>query len=175
MSQTDEQLPSEMVPFRNIQIIAGALIFGVLVLAAIAVFVAQGQQGGNALLLLAYVAAAFSAVELIVSFFVPAIATRQKLQELRAQAGEVSAMDYFGVYSTQIIVRAALLEGAALLCCIAYMNTQAWWILATGLALAAVIGIFFPTRGRFDDWVRAERELRALDDGAVSEAQHERF
>jgi hypothetical protein len=72
-------------------------------------------------------------------------------------------MQLFGVFNTRVIIRAALLEGGAFFCCIIYMSSQLWWTLATALGLLAVMAIFFPTRGRFDDWVREERELRAFD------------
>ena len=50
MSQTDERLPSEQVPFRTIQIVIGALMFGALLFAVIAYSVAQPPRAGNELL-----------------------------------------------------------------------------------------------------------------------------
>ena len=111
MSQAEGQLPSEQVPFRTIQIVIGALMFGALLFAVIAFSVAQPPRAGNELL--AYVAAGFAGLQLVMSLVVPAIAIRQKLQELQARSsasGSVLAMDYFNVYQTRSIVRAALLE-----------------------------------------------------------------
>ena len=108
MSQTDERLPSEQVPFRTIQIVIGALMFGALLFAVIAYSVAQPPRAGNELL--AYIAAGFAVLQLVMSLVVPAVAIRQKLQELRARGsatGPVLAMDYFNVYQTRLIVRAA--------------------------------------------------------------------
>jgi len=164
VSQTEGQLPSEQVPFRTIQIVIGALMFGALVFAVIAYSVAQPPRAGNELL--AYVAAGFAGLQLVMSLVVPAIAIRQKLQELQARSsasGSVLAMDYFNVYQTRSIVRAALLESAAFFGGVAYIVSGVWWILATALALIAVIGIFFPTKSRFDEWVRGQRELASLD------------
>ncbi len=166
MSQTDERLPSEQVPFRTIQIVIGALMFGALLFAVIAYSVAQPPRAGNELL--AYIAAGFAVLQLVMSLVVPAVAIRQKLQELRARGsatGPVLAMDYFNVYQTRLIVRAALLESAAFFGGVAYIVSGAWWILATAIGLIAVIGLFFPTTSRFDDWVREQRELASLDQG----------
>ncbi len=43
------------------------------------------------------------------------------------------------------------------------MNTQLWWTLGTALGLMVILAILFPTRGRFDDWVRERAALRSLD------------
>jgi hypothetical protein len=159
MAESDGRLPSETVPFQTVQIIVAALISGTLIFAVIAIFTAQP---GN-LDLVAYLAVGFSAVELAISFVVPKIVTRKAMQELPSENGEIPAMALFGVYQTQAIIHGALLEGPAFFCCIAYMNTQLWWTLATALGLMAILAILFPTRGRFDDWVREQRELRSLD------------
>jgi hypothetical protein len=164
VSQSDERLPSEQVPFQSAQIIVGALIFGTLAFATIAFFSANVQ--GNAVDLIAYIAVGFAVMELIVSFVVPAVVTRKGLQELRQKGSEISAAQFFGVFQTQLIIRGALLEGAAFFCCIAYMSTGLWWTLATALGLMAVLALFFPTRGKFDDWVREQRELGAFDTGS---------
>jgi hypothetical protein len=159
MSQSDGRLPSEEVPFKTVQIVVAALILGTLAFAVIALLTAQP---GN-LDLVAYLAVGFSVVELVISFVAPQIATRQRMQELRQESSEIPTMALFGVYQTQAIIRGALLEGAAFFCCIAYMNTQLWWTLGTALGLMVILAILFPTRGRFDDWVREQRELRSLD------------
>jgi hypothetical protein len=159
MAQADGRLPSEEVPFKTVQIIVAALIVGTLIFAVIAFLTAQP---GN-LDLVAYLAVGFSAVELAISFVLPKILARKAIQELPSQNGEIPAMALFGVYQTQAIIRGALLEGAAFFCCIAYMNTQLWWTLATALGLMAILAILFPTRGRFDDWVREQRDLRSFD------------
>jgi hypothetical protein len=161
VSQSEQRLPSEQVPFQSAQIIVGALIFGTLVFAMIAFFAANVQ--GNAVDVIAYIAVGFAVMELIVSFVVPAVVARKGLQDLRQKGSEISATEFFGVYQTQLIIRGALLEGAAFFCCIAYMSTGIWWTLATALGLMVILALFFPTRGKFDDWVREQREQGAFD------------
>jgi hypothetical protein len=163
MSEPDGRLPSETVPFHSVQIIAGALIFGPLIFAVIAFFAGQGQPPGDPTV--GYIAILFSVTALLASFILPTKIANQNLATLRSQ-GTVSPMQLFGVFNTRVIIRAALLEGAAFFCCVAYMTSRLWWTLGTALGLLAVIAIFFPTRGRFDDWVREQQDLAAFDDPA---------
>ncbi len=160
----DGRLPSESVPFRTVQIIAGALILGPLLFMAIAVTSTWGQPPNDPTI--GYVAAVFSAGVLVASFVVPPIVVSQSLAKLRGQGTEISTLDLFNVYQTRTIVRAALLESGAFFSLIAYMVTHLEWTLALAIGLLVAMGIFFPTPGRFDDWVREQRELRSLDHGA---------
>jgi hypothetical protein len=161
MSERDERSPSETVPFRTVQIIAGALIVGPLIFAVIAFLSGQGQQPGDPTI--GYIAILFSVIALFASFFLPTKVAKQNSASLGSQGTDLSMMQLFGVFNTQVIIRAALLEGGAFFCCVAYMSSRLWWTLAMALGLLSVIAIFFPTRGRFDDWVREQRELRAFD------------
>ena len=161
MSQQDERRPSETVPFQVVQIIAGALILGPLFFAGIAYVTSQGKLPGDPLL--AYMAVGFSLFALVASTAVPAVVGSQKLRQFESLGSNISVMDLFGVMQTRVILRSAILEGAAFFCCIAYMVTALWWALVAALALIAVMAIFFPTRGRFDDWVSEVWELPSLN------------
>jgi hypothetical protein len=161
VAESDGRLPSETVPFRTVQIIAAALILGPLVFAGIAFVANSGQRPGGELL--GYIAIGFSALDLIMSLVIPKIVTNQKLRTLGGQGRDVTTTDLFAAYQIQVIVRSALLEAAAFFCCVIYMTTGLWWTLGTALALLLVMVFFFPTRGRFDDWVREQRELRSFE------------
>jgi hypothetical protein len=162
MMEQDERRPSETVPFHVAQIIAVALIVGPLIFAGIAYALGQGQPPG--LPLLAYMAAGFSAIALILSLIVPEIATRQALRQQGGAEAQLSDNDFFAALQTRVILRSAILDGAAFFDCVAYINTRLWWVLAIVLALLGVMALFFPTPGRFDNWVRLQRELRSLDE-----------
>ncbi len=163
MSEPDGRLPSESVPFKTVQIVAVALILGPLIFAAIVISGGWGQAPGDPTI--GYIAGFFFASALITSLVLPTLIASQNLARLRSQKGQLTAMDFFGVYQTRTIIRAALLEGGAFFCLVANVVTHLWWTLAMAFALLAVIAIFFPTRGRFDDWVRDQRELGAFDSG----------
>ncbi len=161
VAEQDERRPSETVPFQTVQIIAGALIVGPLLFAGIAFVAAHGQQPRNDIL--AYIAIGFATIALVASPAASTIVANQRLRQLGSRGPELSIMDLFGVLGTRVVVRAAILEGAVFFCCIAYMITSLWWTLGTALLLLAIMIAFFPTRGRFDDWVREQREIRSLD------------
>jgi hypothetical protein len=163
MSEADGRLPSETVPFHVCRIIAGALIAGPLIFAGIAHVSGLGQPPQPGSEIIGYIAVAFSVIDLIASFIVPTVVANQTLAQLAAKGSELTTKDYFGVYQTRMLIRAALLEGAAFFCCIIYMSSRLWWTLATALFLVLVMAIVFPTRGRFDDWIRERREADAFD------------
>ena len=156
----EEQRPSEMVPFQQTQIIAAALILGPLFFAGVAYVSSQNQQQpGDPML--AYVGAGVAVMAIIASMIAPTIVSRQQMEKLRAATSDNPIMPFFQLFQTLVIVRAAILEGAAFFCCIAYMSTRLLWALGAALVLLVIMGIFFPTRSRFDDWVRMQRELIA--------------
>jgi hypothetical protein len=160
VAEQDERRPSETVPFKTVQIVAGALIAGPLIFSGITYAIPQGQPPGDQFL--AYFAIGFSLIALVVSPIASSVAGTQSLRRLESQGAGLSNLDFFGVLQTRVIVRSAVLEGAAFFCCIAYLSTRQWWTLGMVFMLLAVMAILFPTRGRFDNWVREQRENRSL-------------
>jgi hypothetical protein len=71
-------------------------------------------------------------------------------------ADKVKAL--YAEYQTKTLLRNASLEGVAFLNVIAYINTALWWSLAVVAAIIAVMALRFPSRSRFDDWVRRHIE-----------------
>jgi hypothetical protein len=143
---------------RIAQIVTGAMILGVLFFAGIAFANAHGRPPGDPML--GYVAIVISAICVVLSFIVPGIAAGQTL---RQQSADTSDNKYYAGFQTKVIVRAALLEGPAFFCGIAYMVTHILWAIGLMLALVALMLVFFPTRGRLDDWTRERRELDSLE------------
>jgi hypothetical protein len=156
----DQKQSSEETQFRTIQIIAGAVIAGPLIFAAVAFAVARNQQPGSPVL--AYIAVGFAALSLIVSFVAPAVVTRAQLDAICRQGDGDLTRQLMGLFQTRVIIRSAVLEGAALLCGVAYITSSLWWTIAAMLLLVGVMLAIFPTRGQFDNWVRKERELRSF-------------
>lgn len=161
MLEPNERLPSETVPFGTVQIIAGALILGPLGFGAMSYFLTRGQKPGDPTL--AYLTAGFAVIAIFASLVASTISGNQKLRMLRADGGDISSADLFAVFQTRVIVRASMLEGAALFCCIGYMTSRLWWSLGTVLVLIGMMLVLFPTRGGFDQWAHDQRELRTLD------------
>jgi hypothetical protein len=161
--ETDDQLPSETVPFKTVQIIAAALVLGPLFFLAIAFFSTRGQPPNDPTI--AYIGAGLAVVLLCSSLVASMVVGKQKVRQLQAGGRQLSNMDFFEVLQTRVIVRAAMLEMAAFFNCIGYMTSQLWWSMATVLGLLAVMLLLFPTRSGFDSWVRDQRELSGLDRG----------
>jgi hypothetical protein len=161
--ENDDQLPSETVPFKTVQIIAAALVLGPLFFLVIAFLSTQGQPPGDPIV--AYIGAGFAVVAVCGSLVASKIVGTVKVRQLQAGGSQPSNMDFFQVLQTRVIVRAAILEMAAFFNCIGYMTSRLWWSMATVLGLLAVMLILFPMRSGFDSWVRYQRELSGLDRG----------
>lgn len=146
-----------------IQIIAGALIAGVVSFGLVAVFLTFGDQPDDPLL--GYVAAGFSAVMLVMSLTIPSLVARQQTREAFARAGddeERARRNLYAAFQTKTIIGFAMLEGAAFFDLVAYMNTARTWVLAIAAALVAIMVSRFPTRGRIENWIENQMQLRDL-------------
>ena len=132
-------------------------MLGVLFFAAISFVTTRGQPAGDPML--GYLAVGFAVVALVASLTASTIVANQSLRTVETAGGQISTAKYFEILQTRVIIRAAILEGAAFFCLVAYMSTRLWWTFATALVLVAVMAFFFPTRGGFDNWVRDQREL----------------
>ncbi len=163
MLETDDQLPSETVPFRVVQIIAGALVLGPLFFLGFAYLSIQGQPLGDPII--AYLGAGLAVAMLFSSLVASAVIRNQKVRQLQAGGTQLSNLDFFQVLQTQVTLRAAMLEFAAFFCGVGYITSHLWWSMATVLGLLVVMLVLFPTRSSFDAWVREQRELSGLDRG----------
>lgn len=149
MSESDVP-PNDAQVLRTVQIIAGALMLGVIAFGVVAAVMVQGRAAGDPLL--AYVAAGFAVFALVL---------RSLLPNLMAGAeGDAPA-----IYQTQTIVRYALLEGAALFNLVAYLIAAQWWSVAVAGVLLAAMGFGFPTRGKYETWLQGRRQLERFETG----------
>jgi amino acid transporter len=156
---------------RVMQIIAGALIAGV---AAFGVYAAaQGlaePPDPERTPFLAYMGAVMTFGMITAALFVPAAIARagQKPPEARREPSRGAAADdpdlrYYSTYQTMMIVRLALLEGAAFLNLVALLQEHHWWSLAlTGLLLLVMLASF-PTSSRVEMFARQQREMAELE------------
>jgi hypothetical protein len=159
---------------RVLQIIAAALILGVLTFLIIAVVVVQ-QRGGaaeqpGAPPVLSYAALGFFAVALLLWTFVPALAaqgpvrkiaagTWQPPQNVPATAYPSDAARLLAVYQTKTIIAGALLEGPAFLGGIAYLIEAQPITLGVPVAAVLLMLLTFPTRLRANLWLLRQQSL----------------
>ena len=174
----------------TMQIIAGALAAGCVVLLAVAVYVVQtndgkgiGGQPEEAPPVLSLMAIALLVMETPVAVFLPRLIQRKGLEALansprdghvapalqgrageQLPAGTVSDTDFLlGNYQTAMILALALFEGASFLGSIAYMMEGRPLALGVSLAAVALLLTRFPTEGRVTAWLeQARREVEAL-------------
>lgn len=143
------------------RIIAGALVFGVVTFAAVAI-VLRLDDPPAAAMTISLMAAAFAAAVTVVRQIV-----------LSLFSGGTGASEGGGtsgalaLYQTRMVLGLALLEGAAFFNLVAYLLEGHWWSLAVTAGLVALMLSAFPTRGRLTQWVADREQLGTFGpDGA---------
>src|SRR5262245_8920432 len=119
MNQGDDLLPSEQL--RGMQIVATALLLGLLIFCGIALWLVQRHGGGLApgMEVITWLAIALFVIEVPLSFVVPRIVTRQQLKGIvegkspsgtRPVAGGIAGQ-LAAIYQAAMIIGLAFLEG----------------------------------------------------------------
>lgn len=167
MSQLDdiEQLKQRVL--LTSRIITFALIGGVVAFGAVAFVIGSDKQPGD--MLIAYMAAGFSVLMLVLRSIVPAIAVAAaRDQQLKPSPGE-DAVDrdqaeskLCQLFQTRQILRNALPEGAAFFCLVAYIITVQWWLYAIVFVLIALMVFSLQTRAQLDHWIDDQMQLLEL-------------
>lgn len=162
---------------RIMQIIAGALIAGVLSFAGIATFIVFGQApvaqpggqppvavGGSEIVM--YMAMAFAAVAVVMSFVVPNLISAAGVKGIAKMAQDgtsTGSKELFGrllgVAQTRMIIAMALVEGAAFFNLIAFIITKSLIPPAVVGALLLVMAIHFPTKFKLARWLEDQQRL----------------
>ncbi len=150
MPGSNNQDPRQMVFV--MQIIAFALIQGVLIFLLIAVFITQGNQPQQGQLTI--IGIAFAVLALVGQAFVRLQLEFSKVEkETYDPRSDEALLAFVPVYQTELIIKLALLEGAAFFNGVAYLLEINWWSLAAMGALLAVMCFSFPTRPRITRWI----------------------
>jgi hypothetical protein len=170
--------PDELTPWRlfTMQIIAGALVTGVLVFVAIDLYLVLVQNRGGGLNppqpvpLLSWMALGMLAVTVPVSFLLPRFLTRSALQRIASGTWQLGpnvpipatdAGKLLAVRQTTLILGLAPLEGAAFFGCIAYLMEAS--VLALSAVLVALLLMLwqFPTESNVRAWLAEQTEQLA--------------
>ncbi len=156
-ADADQLLETHLRALRTV--IAG-LLAGAAVLATVAVVVRmQGQMPPTpAVPIMSYVAVGMGVIMLAARAVVPSAKTAGARKTLPADV-EVPLRRWLGLYQTQMIVGAALLEGATFMFFISYLVEGVPWTLAGGALFWLLLAVLqFPTRDGVERWVEAQRE-----------------
>ena len=145
---------------RVMQIIAVALMMGVLMFLGVVLVMTQGdvfgmQQPG----LITIIAAGFAFIMIVNHFVIPSIIANAQLKRL-AGGGTSDAekeqriASLASVYQVQLIVGLALLEGAAFFNLIALMIGKSAASIAVVVVLLSLMLLKFPTRTKVTWWIQ---------------------
>jgi hypothetical protein len=122
--------------------------------------------------ILSYAAIGAAALAVLMSFILPKVisAAGAKSAAARAQpggnAGKAATLESIDeqrgrllpLFQTQLIIRAAILEGAAFFAAVMYMLTGNLILAGVAIALLLVMLAAFPTRPRLDRWLEQQQE-----------------
>lgn len=177
MSSPDDPLPRQNL--QTMQMIAGALLLGVVVFLIIALLIVSNRGKGNGMAptggfpMISILAVVLAAVEFPLAFVVPAVLTRNALRQIasgawrppptaNAPAFDTDTSKLLAVRQTTRIIGLALLEGAAFLGCIAYLLEAQPFALGVPLAAILLMLMSFPTESRIRAWL--ERQIDRLSE-----------
>ena len=175
MSVPDDQ-PLIAANLRVMQIIIFAMTMGLVFFLAIVVFLSlQEPAAPPPQPLITYLALAFAATAVPASVIVPRLMVAAARKQIAkgtwiAPSGQSIVpppVDEAGklvlVYQTQMIVGAALNEGAAFFALIAYLLEHS--PIALGLAIVLILGVAarFPTRAKLDAWLDEQLQQVMLE------------
>jgi hypothetical protein len=176
MNGPDEILSPQRL--RVLQIIALALLLGVLGFLAVALYVVLVQNNGQGIAppqdlpIQTLVAAAMFAVLAPLSFLLPSIQTRSAVQRIAAGTwrppvgvdpklyGTVPAQ-LLAVRQSTLLVGLALLEGTAFMGCVAFLSEGQPLVLALVGAAVLLMLLRFPTAGRERAWLERQADQLA--------------
>ena len=130
---------------RTVQIIAAALVLGPAVFAAVVLATFQGAS--DALELLGKIGLGVAAVTIVMSVIVPGMIGTLKETS--------STLQY-------LIIKLALLEGAAFINIFALQAEQSWWSLGTAGFVVILMIAGFPTGSKIEFWIQAQKEMSSL-------------
>ncbi len=148
---------------KTMQIIAGAMILGVLITGAVAFSLTIGAEvDAERPLLLAGIAAGLSLLALAVCAMVPANVSAALQEEHGSPARELA---FYTAYQSRMIIRFAFVEGAAFLNLVAAIVDKQLYSLAFAGLMVLIMLALFPTRGRIERFAKSQVELSELPHG----------
>lgn len=136
---------------RTAQIICAAMILGATMFFVITL-VMPVQQQQQQQPIMAFMAAGFAAVAMVLRFIVPGRAVSAQIKNLSAIPVENLDGHLFAIFQTRMIIGLALLEGACFFNLTAYVADRQIWTLAVVGFLMLLMAMMFPTLSRFESW-----------------------
>jgi hypothetical protein len=153
----------------TMQIIAAALMIGVISFLGVVLFLVYAQQGGQGQLpagdlpIVSLVAIAMFVINTPLALFLPNQMGKSALKQMTAAGGkEADIADLLNVRQTTMLISLALLEGTAFCACIGFLlDADTGSLVVVGLCLLLMLALF-PTRNRVRNWL--DKQMMALQD-----------
>lgn len=139
---------------QSTQIIGFSLAVAVAIFLAVTLVVRKDKPA-NVNEMLSYFGVLFAVLSLGAAAVVPTMVTKAGVQSV-AESPSIESLA--GVFQTSSIIRGALIEGAAFCNATFFLIFGDWLNFLVAASLLAVLVYFIPTRGRFLDWLRRQRE-----------------
>jgi hypothetical protein len=153
-----EENPALQRMLRTTQIISVALAMGVAIFLGIVIVLGKDKalQGNE---LVSYFGLLFAVLTLVAAKFVPEVVARSGVRSIAGRDSELDVIERLaGVYQTTVIIRGALLEGAAFLNGVFFMIFGHPLNLFVAAILLAALLFAIPTRRRVLDWMQRQRD-----------------
>jgi hypothetical protein len=148
---------------RTARVVHFALCLGVVVLTVILVVVRHTQAVQANVPVLLYVAIAFAVIEIAAAWIVPVLSDKEvRKRMIRGEEKPQNPdplVNWAMLYQTRMIIRCALLNGAAFLQPIAYLLTGHPVPLVLAGTLFLLLVLQYPTRDRVTAWIDRQRDL----------------
>jgi hypothetical protein len=170
MNDSDDFVSPQRV--RTAQIIAGALIMGLVSFGAIAVAIQimqkplPGQAQFTRMPIISYVAFYLFVIQVPLSFFIPQIVTRTTVAKLvktgdKVQASPSSNLSdlLWAIFQSSLIIGLAMLDGAGFFAGIAYLLEGLPGVLVILAAVVLMMLLRFPTSNRVQAWMVQQADL----------------
>jgi len=154
---TDSQRDRLWPLVRTMQIIVLALVLGTVNFLAVINFVQENEQNGQQNHpLLTYVAVVGAVCAIVASMLVPSILTGSLRRSFTGDSESADLRPIAKVYQTLLIIRCAILEGAAFFCLVSFMlERHPISLAATGILILMLLAQF-PTLSRVAAWIENE-------------------
>ena len=176
MSGPDDILPQARL--RVLQVIAGALLLGVVTFLVIDLIIVFTQTKGAGIApagdlpMISVVAVVLLAVDAPLAFLVPGFQTRAAVRQIAAgtwrpapaacaEAFRTDSSKLLAVRQATLVVGLALLEGAAFFGCIAFLLEARPFALGVVLVAVLLMLVKFPTEGRVRAWLERQADRLA--------------
>lgn len=154
----DEQIMTQLAgDLKRTQIVAGALVMGVLVFMGVVLVLIQGNvQGADKAGMLTWISGGFAGLMIMNHLLVPGIVVRQMVVAMQRESltPEARIDRLGGMFRTQLIITLALLEGAAMFCLVTVIVEKNVVSLGMAVLLIILMAVRFPGPSRLAWWVQ---------------------